>query len=235
MLPLNDSEHNHYGSLPLMTITLIWITSMIHIGLTFFAWRESIYDEISIWRDIYYLFGSIPKWIVEQKGAGALTSISTVFLHGGLFHLVSNMWVLWIFGRRVEDACGPWRFLCYYLVCGITADILTVAFLPNMEIPGIGASGAIYGVMGAYLLLYPGGRIRMFLLVGWVPLVPRVRAIWLIPFYFVSEMLSAYWMAQGQQTGIGHLAHVGGFLGAVFLPLFLRPEAFQRYINDVPV
>jgi membrane associated rhomboid family serine protease len=235
MLPINDTEPNRYGSIPLMTITLIWITCFVHIALTAFAWRDNLYDESVVWRQIYYLFGIIPRWILERKGAGALTSLTTLFLHGGLLHLVSNMWVLWIFGRRVEDACGPWRFLAYYLLCGITADILTVALQPGMEIPGVGASGAIYGVMGAYLMLYPGGRIRMFVILGWLPLTPRIRAIWIIPFYFVGEMISAYSVMQGQWSGVGHLAHVGGFLGAVFLPLFLRPETFQHYINDVPI
>ena len=86
--------------------------------------------------------------------------MTSIFLHGDPFHLIGNMLFLWVFGRRVEDACGPTRFLLFYLLAGTSADLITALVLPSEDIPGIGASGAIFGVMGAYLLLFPDGRIR---------------------------------------------------------------------------
>ena len=144
--------------------------------------------------------------------------------------------VFWVFGRRVEDACGPLRFLLYYLMAGTTAGLLTTAIQPDMEIPGIGASGAISGIMGAYLMLFPAGRIRTLVFIFIVPTWPRIRAAWFLLYYLIIQIPPAIDIyLNGANYGIGYWAHLGGFFACFFVLLFLRPEAFARYLSDVPV
>src|SRR5215510_6879695 len=150
MLPLNDTEPNRYTFLPIMTLCLIGVNSIIMM------WEYSL--PVETLEGLFWLFGSTPALIWSREGTGMISSITSMFLHGGFFHLISNMLFLWVFGRRVEDACGPARFLLYYLFAGTCADFITALVQPEEAIPGIGASGAIFGVMGAYLLLFPGGR-----------------------------------------------------------------------------
>ena len=159
-----------------------------------------------------------------------------MFLHGGLFHLLGNMLALWVLGRRVEDACGSWRFLAFYLLAGTWAHVLFVLVQSDSRIPGIGASGAIFGLMGAYLLLYPGGRIRTLVFISFVPLWPRVRAIWIVLYFVGIQIIPAIQiLLRKADYSINHWAHLGGFFSSVFILLFLRPEAFARYLSDTSV
>ena len=146
------------------------------------------------------------------------------------------MLFLWVFGRRVEDACGPLRFLVYYLLAGTSACLITALAQPDESIPGIGASGAIFGVMGAYFLLFPGGRIRTLWFIYIIPTWPKIRAFWFILYYLIIQIppaLDSY--LNGVQYGIGYWAHIGGFCACIFIPLFLRPEAFARFMSNVSV
>jgi len=152
MLPLNDTESNRYSFFPFMTLALIAVNTFILI------WE--LYLPGYYLRMVFWIFGFTPSLTWAREGAGMISVLTSTFLHGGTFHLVSNMLFLWVFGRRVEDACGPGRFLVFYLLAGTTASLMTALALPHMAIPGIGASGAIFGVMGAYFVLFPGGRIR---------------------------------------------------------------------------
>ena len=104
-------------------------------------------------------YSFIPAMMISGVGGGMLSNITSMFLHAGPAHLLGNMLALWVFGRRVEDACGPWRFLAFYLLAGTGANILYALVERGQALPSIGASGAIFGVMGDYLLLYPAGRI----------------------------------------------------------------------------
>ena len=146
------------------------------------------------------------------------------------------MWALWVFGRRVEDACGAWRFLVFYLLAGIGADLLTTLVMYNSPTPGVGASGAIFGVMGAYLLLYPAGRIRTLVIISFVPAWPRIRAGWVVLYFLGVQIIPALAILFSDENfGVGYWAHLGGFFSAVFIFLFLRPEAFARYLSDTAV
>jgi membrane associated rhomboid family serine protease len=159
-----------------------------------------------------------------------------MFLHSNLFHLLGNMLALWVFGRRVEDACGPWRFLAFYLLAGTWAHILFALVEYDSGIPGIGASGAIFGVMGAYLLLYPGGRIRTLVFISFLPLWPRIRAIWVVLYFVGIQIIPAIQiLLEEADYRVNHWAHLGGFFSSIFILVFLRPEAFARYLSDTPV
>lgn len=228
MFPLTDTEHNRYDDLPLMTLALI----VVNIIVT--AYELSLPgDEVMV---LFNAFGSRPQLVLTMQGAGALASITHMFLHGGLMHLISNMWALWVFGCRVEDACGHWRFLIYYLVCGLIADTVSTLIRAESSIPGIGASGAIFGVMGAYLILYPGGRIRTFIMLWFVPMFPKIRAFWIILYFLAIQIVPAMMALRAQEDyGVNYWAHLGGFFSCLLIFLFLRPEAFARYWAGEPI
>jgi membrane associated rhomboid family serine protease len=228
MIPLNDTEPNRYSPFPVMTVLLIVINCFV------FYMEEFLIGD-SYW-SFLMKYANTPCLVLSAQGGGALSNVTAMFLHGGLFHLVGNMLTLWVFGRRVEDACGPWRFLAYYLLAGTWSHILTVVVQHDSCRPSIGASGAIFGLMGAYLLLYPGGRIRTLVFISFVPLWPRIRAIW-IALYFVGIQIvpAIQVLLRNADYNIGYWAHLGGFLSAVSILLFLRPAAFARYRSDAAV
>ncbi len=228
MIPLNDTESNRYSFFPVMTVLLIVVNCFIY------------YVEIFVVGDKYWPFfmkyAITPRLILSAQGAGALSNITAMFLHGGLTHLLGNMLALWVFGRRVEDACGPWRFLAFYLLAGTSAHILFILVQNNSAVPGIGASGAIFGLMGAYLLLYPGGRIRTLVFLTIVPLWPRIRAIWIVLYFVGIQILPAIQiLLKKEDYSVNHWAHLGGFFSSVFILFFLRPEAYARYMSDTAV
>ncbi|MGZ9234631.1 MAG: rhomboid family intramembrane serine protease [Anaerolineales bacterium] len=228
MLPFNDTEPNRYSFFPIMTVFLIVMNCL------------AFYVELFIVGEDYWPFfmkyATTPHLILSAQGGGALSNVTAMFLHGGLFHLLGNMLALWVFGRRVEDACGPWRFLAFYLLAGTWAHVLFVLVQADSRIPGIGASGAIFGLMGAYLLLYPGGRIRTLVFVSFVPLWPRIRAIWVVLYFVGIQIIPAIQiLLRKADYSVNHWAHLGGFFSAVFILLFLRPEAFARYLSDTSV
>lgn len=228
MIPLNDTESNRYSFFPIMTVLLIVANCLI------------FYLEIFVISEDFWTFlmkyAATPRLILNAEGAGALSNVTAMFLHGGLSHLLGNMLALWVFGRRVEDACGPWRFLAFYLLAGTSAHILFVIVQHDSGIPGIGASGAIFGVMGAYLLLYPGGRIRTLVFLSFVPLWPRIRAIWIVLYFVGIQIVPAVQTLLRQADySVNHWAHLGGFFSAVFILLFIRPEAYARYLSDTAV
>lgn len=147
-----------------------------------------------------------------------LTLISAMFMHGGIGHLFGNMLYLWIFGDNVEDSMGHWRFLTFYLVCGVLASLAHIFFAPNSIVPSLGASGAIAGVLGAYLVLYPRQGVRVLY---WGRIV-EMPALMVIGFWGFLQFLSGFGSLAnaGEQGGVAYMAHVGGFvagLGLVFL------------------
>ena len=165
-----------------------------------------------------------------------LTAITYAFLHLDFWHLAGNMLFLWIFGDNVEDSMGHLKFLAFYLLAGTWAHILFVLVESDSRIPGIGASGAIFGLMGAYLLLYPGGRIRTLVVLSFVPLVPRLRALWVVLYFVGIQIVPAVQiLLRDADYSVNHWAHLGGFFSSVFILLFIRQEAFARYLSDTTV
>lgn len=231
MIPLSNLQPNRYTSLPIMTLTLI-VVNMLALILQFLLLefnRDGYFQLI-------FLFGSVPTFVMSQQGAGALASITSTFLHGGLLHLASNMLILWAFAQRVEDACGPWRFLAFYLFCGVVADIISTMSRSTESIPGIGASGAVYGIMAAYLILYPKGKIKVLLFWGFGFARIPFRAYWVILFFFLKEIPVALdVLLINVDSSIAHWAHLGGFFAGTLIFLFLRPDAFHRFRNELPL
>ena len=156
------------------------------------------------------------------------TVLTTIFLHGSWFHLIGNMWFLWIFGNNVEDSMGHTRYVVFYLLSGVIASLAQILVSPNSPIPMVGASGAISGIMGAYLVLYPKVRVHMLVFLGfWVTTV-AVPAYLMLVYWFVLQILGslpAMGDVSSQQGGVAFLAHLGGFVaGAALIKLFAKPD-----------
>jgi membrane associated rhomboid family serine protease len=155
-------------------------------------------------------------------GQQAFSFISFMFLHGGFWHLLGNMWSLYIFGDNVEDRLGSARYLLFYLLCGFASGLCHLFFNLDSQIPTIGASGAIAGVMGAYFILYPKARILTLIPIIFIPYFVELPAYFFLGIWFLIQFLSAAG-ASSQAGGIAWWAHIGGFIfGIVFLKLFLN-------------
>jgi membrane associated rhomboid family serine protease len=145
-----------------------------------------------------------------------------MFMHGGWMHLIGNMWFLWIFGNNVEDAMGHFRFVLFYLLCGISAAALQTALDPNSVIPMVGASGAIGGVMGAYVLMYPRVHVHLFVFLGFYATTFAVPAYFMLGYWFLVQLVSGSVAIGAQGGGVAFWAHVGGFVAGALLSLVFR-------------
>jgi len=181
--------------------------------------------------------GTCPARLRMLGHPNYLTLLSSMFLHGGWMHIIGNMWSLWIFGDNVEDRMGRVGFLCFYLLSGLAAGALHIAFNSSSRVPTVGASGAIAGVMGAYLLLFPYARV--------VTLVPififlqtiELPAVAFLGFWFLTNLLSGVGSltAHAPAGGVAWWAHIGGFLVGVLWAFPLRRQEVrdrQQYYND---
>ena len=175
-----------------------------------------------------YTYGLVPaRYAIPHVSAyftpfqQVFSFLSFMFLHGGFLHLLGNMWSLYIFGDNVEDRLGPFRYLLFYLLCGLASGLSHLLLNMNSTIPTIGASGAISGVMGAYLVLHPRSRILTLIPILIFPWFVEIPAFFFIGFWFVMQLLNAAG-SHGVGGGIAWWAHIGGFLfGIVFLKLAL--------------
>jgi membrane associated rhomboid family serine protease len=210
VIPLRDVIPSR--TVPYLTVTLI--------ALNVVGWFFELTLPARDLAVFLQTFGVVPA---HFQPASLLTSM---FLHGSWSHVLGNMLYLWIFGDNVEDRMGPARFLVFYLLCGVLAGAAHVAFNAGSAIPTIGASGAIAGVMGAYLVLFPGARVITLVPVFFYPLFVELPAFVFLLLWFVGQVLSSTlaFVAPEEAGGIAFLAHVGGFVAGVLLHwLFLRP------------
>jgi membrane associated rhomboid family serine protease len=213
MMPLGDENTGGRG-LPIVTYILIALNVLVwFVELA----QPDLQAFIMQW-------GAVPERIAA--GGGLITLLTSMFLHGGWAHLLGNMLFLWIFGDNVERAFGSVIFLTFYIVCGLAAVLAHVFLNATSSIPTVGASGAISGVLGAYILMFAGNRVRV-LLGRAVTVVPAwmMIGLWIVMQFFYS--IAA--MAQTAETGgVAYAAHVGGFLAGVLLTLVLRPLTGAR-------
>jgi len=151
-----------------------------------------------------------------------LSLISSMFLHGGWFHIIGNLWFLWVFGDNVEDQLGPVRFVVFYLLCGLAAAGAQIASNPDSTVPMVGASGAIGGVMGAYALLFPNVRVNMLVFLGIYVTTIRVPAVFMLGYWFLLQLLGGLPSLDADEGGVAFWAHVGGFLAGLVLVLLFR-------------
>lgn len=225
-LPLKD--HNPTRTTPYVTIALIALNSLVF--LVELGQGPQLAQFLGHWGAVPYQLlhgnsaitftgtptmtpGPSPVWI---------TAITSMFLHGGFFHIIFNMLYLWIFGNNVEDFLGHFRYLLFYLGCGLAGLFAHVLLHPNATLPVIGASGAISGVLGAYMLLYPRARVTtLVFLIIFVTFI-QVPALVLLGFWILIQLLSGLGSLGKEGGGTAHWAHIGGFV-AGYLYLRLGP------------
>jgi membrane associated rhomboid family serine protease len=158
-----------------------------------------------------------------------MTIFSSMFLHGGWFHILSNMWVLFIFGDNIEARMGGIRYLVFYLLSGTSAGLLQALILPSSTVPMIGASGAVAGVLGAYLILYPRSRIASLVPIFFIFTLVELPAFVFLVFWFISQLYSGLFSLQGSAGGIAWWAHIGGFIFGIFIAFFFRRRTVYQY------
>ena len=185
--------------------------------------------ELPIGRDVACVMTGTPAWH---------TAVTSMFLHGGWFHLLGNMWFLWVFGNNIEDAMGHVRFVVFYLLCGLLAAAAQVASGPASPVPMVGASGAISGVMGAYLVLYPRVRVHTIIFLG-IFLTRVTLPAWVMLLYWAFfQVLGSLPAIASRQTGggVAFMAHLGGFVaGVVLIKIFAKPDFVERHRRPVAV
>jgi membrane associated rhomboid family serine protease len=205
MIPIRD--HNPSGRFPYVT----WALIAANVVVFLLTWPGA--SDAEIWR-IFDAFGMIPERI--SAGMGYETLVTSMFLHGGWMHLAGNMLFLYIFGDNIEDELGHFTFAAFYILSGLGAALLQFVAEPGSDIPMVGASGAIAGVMGAYLLMFPKARVdvlfifiiffRIFAIPAWI-----VLGLW-----FTMQIVGG-WSMPADQGGVAYWAHAGGFLAGLAL------------------
>jgi len=216
MIPLRDVIPSR--TTPYITVTIILLNSL--------AWLFELSLGERQLTQFLYVYGVVPAAFAWP------TLITSMFLHGSWSHVIGNMWYLWIFGDNVEDRLGHGRFIVFYLLCGIAAAFGQIVMDPSSELPTIGASGAIAGVMGAYFVLYPHSRVLT--LIPWIFLqIIEVPAIVLLGFWFLMQFISAGAIAVTANThgggGVAFAAHVAGFIVGVLGVFVFRKPVVDRW------
>jgi membrane associated rhomboid family serine protease len=216
MFPIRDDLHP--TRVPVVTWALLLLNGAV------FLWQLGM-PEWALER-FYLLYGIVPARVMNPEWAwyqgfpagGLLTLVTSMFIHGGWLHILANLWTLWLFGDDVEDRLGSWRFLGLYLAAGLAAGGLQTVLFADSTIPTIGASGAVAGVMGAFLLLFPRARIEVLVPIFFFIDLWRVPAILYLPFWFVGELFSGTLaLAVPNFANVAFWAHIGGFLAGMAL------------------
>jgi membrane associated rhomboid family serine protease len=216
MIPFKDD--NPTRTFPFVTIGIIVINCAV------FAWELISPAGMT---QIAYFYGAIPHNLFSfdfyQPIHPSVTVLTSMFLHGGVLHLAGNMLYLWIFGNNIEDSIGHFKFIFFYIFSGAVAAYSHALVDASSTIPMIGASGAVSGVLGAYLLLFPHARVHTLLILGFFWQVVRIPAVIVIGFWVVLQILNAL-LSKGlmNQGGVAWFAHIGGFLaGLVTIKLWM--------------
>ena len=225
MIPLHDDNPTELT--PVVTVAIMALCTGA------FLWQQSLGESA---HQVVYGLGVIPAVLFDIQRLSPelalvppwLTVFTSMFLHGGWTHLLGNMLYLWIFGNNVEDAMGHGRFIVFYLLCGVAAVVAQALPDPRSTVPMIGASGAISGVLGAYLLLYPRARVLVALPIGFYLHTVRLPAGWVLVFWFAIQALSS-WLAGDREGGVAFGAHMGGFVAGMVLVVFFRRRGVRLF------
>ncbi len=257
-LPINDDGAMRYGAMPWATIILLIVNVAVftlwqapdilrYIQATTTAAENAALVDVEAKFDYY---GSAAATVRDATGIGAWVTFTGMFMHGSFSHLVGNMIFLWAFGRRVEDACGSWRFLLFYVFAGMVSKVAYYT-LVDSDVGSVGASGAISGLMGAYMILFPGQRIRCL----WVGLAPfrwifvaitrvfgsdrftngffiSLPAILVLIAYLGTDLFATVETARTREMvgTTNYIAHAFGFFAAISIFLYVRKDLLARYL-----
>ncbi len=217
----------------------VWTLSLIVINCAVFAYELQLgYKSPRALNSFLYRYGMVPSLFLDfsHGPVGAIhhsffTFFSSIFLHGGFLHLIGNMWYLWIFGDNVEDRMGRIRFPLFYITCGLIAGWMHLLFNHGSNVPSIGASGAIAGVLGAYLVTFPHARILTLVPIFIFLQIIELPAVIVLGFWFLIQFFNgtaAIVSASETTGGIAWWAHIGGFIAGMFL---IRQFSLRRRID----
>ena len=228
MIPISD-ENPTTRLVPFIT----W--GLIALCVAAFFWQLTFDEQDS--QALIYTLGFVPKSLFDSVTPPLIfgipwawvTVFTSMFMHGGFLHIGGNMLYLWIFGNNVEDAMGHARYLFFYLICGVAAALSEGIINPTSTVPLIGASGAISGVLAAYVLIFPRTRVTVIIPLGILLYPTKISAFYVVGFWFLLQVLNAFLTSPGA-PGTAWMAHVGGFvLGLVLTPVLSQFPLFGRY------
>lgn len=249
MIPLADD--NPALTRPYVVYALIALNALVYIAQVLHAFPEqqfamipySVLHNVRVWP----VFNQVGQ-VVGQQGIPTLvqpqwiTIFTSMFMHGGFLHIAGNMLFLWVFGNNIEDTLGHVKFLFFYLACGVAAAFAHIYSNPASFIPTVGASGAIAGVLGAYLILYPGARVKTLIMLFFYWDFAEVPAVYVLGVWFILQLIQGAFGGGGLQGGgVAYWAHVGGFVAGLILVLILggkrladrrRQRSLSRYDED---
>ena len=219
MIPLKDD--NPTSGKPIVTYFLI--------GLCVLVFLIQLGSETYRTGQLFYSYGLIPSVLMGHNQLpediyvvpAYLTILTSMFMHGGFMHIIGNMLYMWIFADNIEDDLGPKKFVVFYILSGIGAAMTQVLIDTHSQIPMVGASGAIGGVLGAYLINHPKARVLVLIPFGFFSQIIKIRALYVLGFWFILQFIS-------QGGGVAYAAHIGGFLSGMVLILFFNKKIIKK-------
>jgi membrane associated rhomboid family serine protease len=234
LFPISDD--NPRVRFPLATVAIIVLNALVWVGMQGLGQDQALAASLCH-------YALIPGELLGHASAGTtlpvghglvcelpgtprpITIFTSMFMHGGWFHIIGNMWFLWVFGDNVEDEMGSIRFSLFYLLCGLAAAVSQMVVNPTSLIPMVGASGAIGGVMGAYALLFPRVRVRLLVILGVYVTTFAVPAIYMLGYWFLLQLVQGFVTIGTDEGGVAFWAHMGGFAAGLGLVWVFRRRA----------
>ena len=226
MIPLKDD--NPTSGRPVVTYFLI--------GTCVVVFLMQLGSQSYRTGQLFYSYGLIPSVLMGHDQLpmdlyavpAYMTIFSSMFMHGGWIHLIGNMWYMKIFADNIEDNLGPRNFIIFYILCGIGAAMAQVLMDTHSQVPMIGASGAIGGVLGAYLINHPNARVLVLIPFGFFSQLIKIRAIYVLGFWFILQFINSA-MSSSQGGGVAYAAHIGGFISGIILILFFNKKNNKKF------
>lgn len=216
-MPIRD--HNPSGTLPIVTLAIIATCVLVFLYEFFLPEREFI--------RFISTFALIPATVSLAQPASLIPFVTSIFLHGGILHIASNMLFLWVFGDNIEADLGKIKFFLFFIIGGIIAAFVQYLFISDATVPMLGASGSIAAVLGAYLILHPKARIDVLIPIFYIPALVPVPAYLMLIYWFITQILSgslSLGVGAGSTGGVAFFAHIGGFLAGILLINLFGPK-----------
>jgi len=225
LIPLKDSTKSPI--FPIVNLSIIVLNVLVYM------WEVSI--EPYLLNQVYYAFGVIPAEVMNTFFTGAsltpvlFSFVTTMFVHGGWLHLIGNMLFLWVFGDNVEGRLGHLRYLLFYLLVGFFASLVHILSNPLSTMPVVGASGAVAGVLGAYIILFPRARVLALVPIIIIFTLMEIPAVVFIALWFVLQLFNGVASLGGDANTVAYWAHVGGFIAGAVLIKIMAPRVTKDY------
>jgi len=226
MIPLRDTVKSR--TFPIVNTAIIILNILVFFG-------ESSLTDMEL-TELFYSFGLIPSWFLASVEMGGyvealIPMVTSIFLHGGWLHIISNMLFLWVFGDNIEDKVGHLKYLFFYLTVGVIANIAQIMASPDSAVPIIGASGAVAGILGAYYISFPRAKVLALIPIFFFFTLMEVRASLFIVFWFVLQVFNGVFSLTAVGNSVAWWAHIGGFLGGLILIRFFQKQRKLMYLE----